>query len=187
MSDREIELWEENAKTGLIRNDMTVSTFLNNMFSTLYSKPLSSHYALYDIGIEATDYKQPGKLFLDEDKLRKALQNDPYSVENLFLDPDKGLAKQMGALMDGAARISLANPGSLVSMAGVENSITDRNNDLTRDINNINEKLKDLWDRYEREKARYWQQFNTMERILANYQAQSEWIYQNMVMSQIPQ
>jgi len=148
----------------------------------LYAKPLSSNYALYDIGIEASDYKQPGILFLDEDKLRAALLNDPMSVENLFMDPLNGLAKQMGGLMDGAARVSLANPGSLVALAGVENSVTDKSNILNTSINEINERLKDLWERYEKERARYWQKFNTMEQILARYQAQSEWIYQNMVL-----
>ncbi|MCL1804917.1 MAG: flagellar filament capping protein FliD [Clostridiales bacterium] len=182
MSDRDIELWEQNAKTGLIRNDMEVTNLLNNLFSTLYTKPLSSNYALYDIGIEASDYKQPGILFLDEDKLRAALLNDPMSVENLFMDPLNGLAKQMGGLMDGAARVSLANPGSLVALAGVENSVTDKSNILNTSINEINERLKDLWERYEKERARYWQKFNTMEQILARYQAQSEWIYQNMVL-----
>ena len=181
MTDREIEMWEENAKTGLIRNDLTVSAFLNGLYGTLYNRPISSSYALYDIGIEATDYKQPGKLFLDEDQLRRALQNDPASVEALFTDSVNGLSKQMGNLMDGVARISIANPGSLVSMAGVGNSYTDTTSDINRDINQINDKLKDLWDKYERERARYWKKFNDMETILANYQAQSEWLYQTIM------
>jgi flagellar capping protein FliD len=102
-------------------------------------------------------------------------------VEALFTDSVNGLSKQMGNLMDGVARISIANPGSLVSMAGVGNSYTDTTSDINRDINQINDKLKDLWDKYERERARYWKKFNDMETILANYQAQSEWLYQTIM------
>ncbi|MPN61792.1 hypothetical protein SDC9_209535 [bioreactor metagenome] len=103
---------------------------------------------------------------------------DPGSVEALFTNSVNGIAKQMSTLMDNAARVSVANPGSLVTMAGMKGSATDANNILNDNLTRINDKLKELQDKYEKERARYWKQFNDMERVLANYQSQSAYISQ---------
>lgn len=178
MSEKEIELWEEKAKSGLLRRDATLTSFLNDLYATLYSRPQASAFALYDIGIESTNYKEPGKLYFDETKLREALSADPSSVEALFTNSVNGIAKQMSTLMDNAARVSIANPGSLVAMAGMKGSATDANNILNDNLTRINDKLKDLQAKYEKEKARYWKQFNDMERVMANYISQSNYIAQ---------
>jgi hypothetical protein len=178
MSEKEIELWEEQAKGGLLRNDSTLSAFLNNIYSAIYSRPVSSPYAMYDIGIDSPDYKQPGRLTFDETKFREALAADPAGVEALFTDQANGIAKQMTTLMDGAARISIANPGNFVALAGIQGSYLDKNNSLSLEIERINDKLKDLQDKYQRERDRYWRQFNAMEQLMASYQAQSAYIAQ---------
>ena len=180
MSDREIEKWEEMAQGGLLRRDSTVDSFLNSMYSLLYSRPISSSYALYDLGIEALDWKQPGVLSLDVDKFIRALEADPASVEALFTDPVNGLSKQMGNLMDSVARVSMVpeNKGALVALAGISGSYTDTTSAITMDIARINDRLTDLWAKYEQERARYWKQFNAMEQLIANYQAQSAYIMQ---------
>ena len=178
MTDREIELWEEQAKGGLLRSDPIVTAFLNDLYSTLYSRPLSSPYALYDLGIESPDYKNPGILTLDESKLREALALNPGAVEALFTDPVNGIATRMNTIMDNAARVSIVNPGNLVSMAGVQGSVTDTNSFMYSEIERINERLQTLQARYEKERDRYWKQFNAMEAIINNYMAQSQYISQ---------
>lgn len=56
MKEKEIELWEEKAKSGLLRNDSIISRTMQNIRGSLYNKveelkdmPLNS---LYQIGIE---------------------------------------------------------------------------------------------------------------------------------------
>ena len=178
MSEKEIELWEEQAKGGLLRNDSIVSALLNNLYSTLYTRPSSSGLALYDLGIESPDYLKPGRLTLDETKLREMLASEPAAVEALFTDPINGIATRMNTLMDNAARISIGNPGSLVQMAGVQGSMTDRNSIMYDELTRINERLKTLQDKYEKERQRYWNQFNAMEQIMAQYMAQSSYMTQ---------
>ena len=39
MSDREIELWEEKAKTGLLRGDSALNAIWDDLRSTIYAKP----------------------------------------------------------------------------------------------------------------------------------------------------
>ena len=178
MTEKEIEMWEEQAKIGLLRRDDILDPFLNSLYALLYAKPLTSSYALYDIGIESPDYKNPGRLTLDENRLRMAFDSDPGSIEALFTDPDAGIAVRMRSLMDSVALVSVSNPGSLVALAGSPGLFTEKNNTLSTEIERINDRLKDLQDKYERERARYWNQFNTMERIMATYMAQSQYIEQ---------
>jgi flagellar capping protein FliD len=181
MSDREIELWEEQARGGLLRNDINVTPFLNNMHAILYSRPASSPFALFNIGIEAVDFRQPGRLTLDETRLREVLEQDIDGVAALFTDSTNGIARQMTNVMDGFARVSAANPGTLVTLAGVPNHSTDRVNSISNTITEINERLRDLQARYDRERARYWRQFTAMERIMAAHEAQMEQLYSFMM------
>ena len=176
MSDREIELWEEKAKTGLLRRDSNVDYFLSQMRLAMYERPNGCKFALYDIGVETGTYTSKGKLTLDKAKLRQALADDPAAVEQLFMDASEGLSKKLDNIMKDAANPSSGSPGTLVSLAGAEGYGTEKNNSLTQQMKEIEQKIKDLENKYEKEKNRYWKQFNTMEQILANFNNQSAMI-----------
>lgn len=178
MSEKEIEQWEEKAKEGLLRRDNDVEMFLSSMRTTLYTKPSSSNYALYDIGIETGRYSDKGKLQFDETTLRNALANDPDSVKALFTDVEDGLAKQLTNIMNATANMSSGSPGTLVALAGVKGLSSEKNNTLTSKIESIKDRIKDLTHKYEKERQRYWKQFNTMEQILSNFNTQSSYISQ---------
>lgn len=178
MSEKEIELWEEKSKEGLLRRDDNIDFFLSQMRIALYTKPSSSNFALYDIGIETGKYSEKGKLTFDETALRKALSSDPESVKNLFLDMESGLSEQLVTIMDDAAKLSSADPGTLVQEAGAAGLALDKNNNLTNQIKDIELKIKDLKAKYEKERERYWKQFSTMETTLSNLNSQSNWLYQ---------
>ena len=178
MSEKEIEQWEEKSKEGLLRRDDNIDFFLSQMRIALYTKPSSSNFALYDIGIETGKYSEKGKLTFDETALRKALSSDPESVKNLFLDMESGLSEQLVTIMDDAAKLSSADPGTLVQEAGAAGLALDKNNNLTNQIKDIELKIKDLKAKYEKERERYWKQFSTMETTLSNLNSQSNWLYQ---------
>lgn len=179
MSDREIELWEEKAQEGLLRNDSDISYFLSQMRIALYTKPSSSNFALYDIGIDTGSYSDRGKLTFDETTLRKALADDPESVKNLFTDATSGLARQMANIMDQTAKISTASPGTLVQTAGAKGTkIKSSDNDIYNRLKEIKDKIKDLQSKYETERERYWKMFTNMETNLSNLNTQSSWLYQ---------
>lgn len=177
MSEREIELWEEKAKEGLIRNDSDISIMLTSLRQALYQKPAGSKYALYDFGIETVsglaDKSIQGSLTINETKLRQMLTADPESLRQLFTDSTDGLAAKMKAAIDKAAKTSSGSPGSLVQLAGVAGLGTDKNNSITNQITSINDKLKQLNSQYEKERTRYWNQFTQMEQLIQQMQAQS--------------
>jgi flagellar hook-associated protein 2 len=118
MKEKEIELWEEKAKSGMIRNDSLISGFMAQLRLIAYStvEPVDSskwsngvtnsalkHLAA--LGIETGSYVdengklvygERGKLYIkDEAKLRQAISENPDDVMMLFtarpnpIDPDQ--------------------------------------------------------------------------------------------------
>ena len=179
MSENEIKLWEEKSKVGLVRNDSNINELLSSMRAVIYSKPEGSDFSLYQIGIETTaDYEDQGKLQIDEDALRKAIASDPDGVRTLFTDKEDGISKQLVDAMERTANESSANPGTMVQSAGVKGKATEKNNEMHRSMENIESQLENLYRKFELEKTRYWNQFNSMETMMANYNSQSSMISQ---------
>jgi len=179
MTEKEIELWEEKAKQGLVRNDTYISGFLSQMRTILYTKPDSSDTALYNIGIETKSWEYKGQLEFDETAFRNALATNPDDIKELFTNKTEGLSAQITKIVDDTAKLSVASPGTLVSLAGAKNyKSNSKNNTLYWELQSIEDKLKDLNKRYEKERARYWSQFNQMERTISNFSSQSSMISQ---------
>lgn len=182
MSEKEIELWEEKAKEGLLRRDSTISSFLSSMRSLLYQKPEGAKYALYDLGIEtSSNWEDKGKLVLSadgENTLKKVLESESDEVYKLFNDPQSGIMVKMNDVIKATANTSSGSPGTLVTLAGVKGRASDKNNVLSERLKKIEEKIKSLQTSYEKEKNRYWNQFNAMETMISNMSSQSAWLSQ---------
>ena len=179
MTDKQIELWEEKSKQGLLYRDPTIRNFLQEMRSALYTRSNTSSIALYNIGIETSSNKDDkGKLVIDEDALREALNNNMEEVEKLFTG-ENGLADKLTDIMDETAKVSASNPGELVRMAGAkESKATQTQSTLAAELKRIDDRISLLNTRYNKEKDRYWKQFNAMETIISNYSSQSAYLGQ---------
>lgn len=181
MSEKQIELWEEKAKTGLLRRDSSISSFLQSMRTAMYSRPSDSDTALYNIGIDASsEWRDKGKLNFDESKFRQALEQDSAAVENLFTSSSGGLADKFDTILKKTANTSSASPGTLVQQAGVKGYASEKNNVLYRQLKDIDSRLERLKDQYEQQKTRYWNQFNAMESYISNMNTQSAWLTQQL-------
>ena len=183
MSEKEIELWEEKAKKGLLRNDSTISTFLQQMRSAIYQRPAGSPFAIYDLGIETGEWETKGKLVMDADgeaTLRAAIESNPDGVVALFTG-EQGLASQLDKILTNTASTSFVSGnsrGSLVEIAGYAETASDKDNTLYNTIQQIDQKIKDLKAAYEQEKTRYWNKFNAMESMIQQMSSQSSWLAQ---------
>lgn len=91
MGEEEAKLWDEKAKSGLLRGDQTVNRVLQTMRTGLYEEVRdmdSSNFgaagtkvgSLFEFGITTGNFRDGGKLVIDEDKLRAALRDDPDKV-----------------------------------------------------------------------------------------------------------
>ena len=74
------------------------------------------------------------------------------------------------------ANTSSGSPGMLVQMAGAKGYSSEGNNTLSREVVSIEDRIEQLKSIYEKQKERYWKQFNTMEQVLANMSSQSSYI-----------
>lgn len=85
MTEEQIKKWNEKAKSGLLYNNSQVRSLVSDMREALYT-PVdavdSKYNSLSAIGITTSTTK--GHVTLDEDKLRKALTEDPDCVYQLF-------------------------------------------------------------------------------------------------------
>lgn len=183
MSEREIELWEEKSKEGLLHRDSTIQTFLQQMRTALYQKPAGASYALYELGIETGNWEQKGQLTFTTDgesRLRQLLENDPSGVASLFTNPGDGLGTTLNDILKQTAQVSSGSPGTLVQLAGVKGMASDKNNSLYDQMKAIDDKIAALKRTYEAEKTRYWNQFNTMEQLISNMNTQSAYLAQMM-------
>ena len=185
MSDREVELWEQQAKTGLLRRDSAIESFLQSMRTAIYAKPTGSDIAIYDLGIStSSEWQDFGKLVLTADgeaKLRQMVESDPDAVVNLFTG-EEGLAVRMDGILKSAANTSSASPGSLIRLAGWPGRASATDNDLYKRMQQIDDRIAALKRTYEKEKSRYWRQFNAMEQVVANMTSQSAWLTQQLGM-----
>lgn len=180
MSEKQIELWEEKAKEGLLRRDSILDGFLRDMRSVWYETN-SSGYAIYQLGIETGDWSTRGQLTLGQNgeaTLRQMLANDPTGVMNFFANSVDGAATRVNEIIKLVANTSSGSPGSLVELAGIKGKTSEKNNTLYNQIKRIDEKIERLKDQYEQEKDRYWKQFNAMEQQIQNMNSQSAWLAQ---------
>lgn len=178
MSDKEIELWEEKSKEGLLHNDSNVTRFLSDMRMALYSSVEGAGLSLYDIGIETSDnWRDNGKLILDEDTLRSQVATNADAIRTLFTDKEHGLAVQLQNVIKETANVSSGSPGSMVRYAGTKDVLV-TSNTLYEEMKHITETLSNLNTKYELEKTRYWKQFTAMEQAISNMNSQSSWLTQ---------
>src|SRR5690606_7993389 len=88
MTDNDIELWEEKSRSGLLRNDPILKSAIQELrrsfTNPVEGMPAGSINMLSQIGINTGTWSEGGKLFIDEDKLKKALTDKPDQVMALF-------------------------------------------------------------------------------------------------------
>lgn len=172
MSESEITAWEKKAHEGLLSGDSDINKFLSSMRSTIYSTT-SGGTSLSMFGIDtSSNWKDYGKLEIDEKKLTEFLSSDAEAVISTFTSVANGLNDACKA----AANTSSASPGSLVALAGVEGRVSEKNNTIKKQLDAIAEKIKNLQSVYDQRKERYWKQFNAMEQVIGNMSSTSSYL-----------
>lgn len=174
MTQDQITKWEEQAKSGIIRNDSIVQNALSSLRSTLYKSVdgVDGKYnALYTIGVTTTsDFTDGGKLEINEDKLRAALNSDPDSVMKLFTQSGTGVVAQMRTISQNTVKTIEATAGKASS---VDNTYT-----LGKQLVDINSKISDWKDRLKDIENRYWSQFTAMEQAIQKANSQASYFSQ---------
>ena len=192
MSKSEIDAWEKKAKTGLMHGDQDIQSALSQLRVALYQKPDGAALSLFDFGIEtSSDWKEKGKLVVDETKLKEMINSNSADLEKLFThsktkvvdgktvpDGTQGIATTFNNILNQMANKSSGSQGTLVRIAGVEGTASEDSNTISDQMVTMNDRIKALKIQFETEKTRYWREFNNMEQVLAGLSSQSAWLTQ---------
>ncbi len=183
MSEKDIELWEEKAKSGLLRSDPLLDRIVNNLRSAVNSPvaglPKSTN-SLSAIGITTGEWKEKGKLHINEEKLRNAIAKDPESVMRLFnVSGDdfssQGVATRVYDILKGGI-------SDITDKAGGGEFQKFDNSYLGKQIRDMEDRIYEWEDRLYRKEEHYWRQFTEMEKAISYMNQQSMWLASQMGM-----
>ncbi|GGP06942.1 flagellar filament capping protein FliD [Oceanobacillus neutriphilus] len=185
MTEREIELWEEKAKSGMLKGEVALSSGLTSMRSSWYStvKNDGAFSSLTELGIETTaDYMDGGKLVIkDEAKLREALADDPESVQKLFSNNAEGEGRGLINRLEDAVEGTISQ---INQRAGKATSVSLDGYALGKRMEDINSRIENFERRLEKVESRYWKQFSEMERAISMMNQQSDMLMSNFYPAQ---
>lgn len=172
MKEKEIELWEEKAMSGTLRNDPIISSMLSQMRTALMgSVGDDDGQTLKAIGITtSSNYLDNGKLVIDEKALREAINEDPDKVHKLFSAPDddvenQGFARRLRGIVQEAET-------KIIDRAGKASSTND-NFTLGKSLIDMDKQIIRFEDRLKMTENRLWKQFTAMEVAIQKANAQS--------------
>lgn len=189
MDEDEIKLWEEKAKSGLLRNDDLIRNGLSNMRSLVYqSNPAvedTRFNTLYNIGITTSkNYNDGGTLEIDEAKLRKAIEENPDAVEQMF----KNTSGKKDDVIDGKTvdtrgyleklRESMKTIEVNIEKRAGRSTATEAQYTLGKNLIDINKRIDTWEDKLKSIEARYWKQFTAMETAINKANQQSSMFMQ---------
>ncbi|MBY6037038.1 flagellar hook-associated protein 2 [Fictibacillus nanhaiensis] len=176
LSEKEAELWDEKAKSGMLRGDSILLSGLNAMRSDLYASVNTgdtNYDQLSEIGITTSpNYLDKGKLILDETKLRAALAGNPDAVMKLFTGDgtEKGVAKKLRETIDSTVdKIELKAGNALRTNAQFT---------LGRELTDVDKRISAFEDRLIQVEDRYWRQFQAMEAAIQRSNQQGAYLMQ---------
>lgn len=171
LSEKEIEKWEDLAKSGILRNDSYVSSLLNTMRSAFFTEVGDIGKNMASIGLGTSSYYDKGQITIDKDILRSALENNPEEVISMFTSTS--------ASEDNTEKY---NGSGLVTR--ISNSMLDYTNltvsgsiaSLGKQISEAEDRMERLEERFATKEESLWARFTAMETALATLNSQSSWL-----------
>ncbi|PTQ56198.1 MAG: Flagellar hook-associated protein FliD [Candidatus Carbobacillus altaicus] len=193
MTERQIEQWEERARSGLLARDMTVDRIVSDLRMALVTPVEMGDgrtISLSEIGITTGSYWEKGKLILDENKLKEALLSRPEDVSALFsqklgsdaapfdtnhpLHAQKGIGVRLYEVLSGAMDRLVQKAGRDGIIGLDQSSLGTQLKSLDGRIDTFERRLKDI-------EERYWRQFTAMEKAIQRANMQSAWLMQQFM------
>ncbi|TFE29033.1 flagellar filament capping protein FliD [Cohnella luojiensis] len=190
MKEDEIRLWEEKAKSGLLRNDSTLSKLISDArLASITSVTVGgTQVELASLGIVTGTWEQRGKLVIqDEAKLRAAIEADPDQVMKFFTQPTAETDPTLkvlptnpdNGLFNRLTNVVMTALDELATKAGTIKYSTDINaaflptSNIGEKLTSIDSRVADLNRRLSLIETRYFKQFTAMEVAMNKYNAQA--------------
>ena len=129
------------------------------------------------IGITTMSYAENGKLYIDETKLRNALQNNPEEVMNLFTKnagsyTANGIAQRLYDDVNSAISQLTAKVGAASTFSAYDSST------IGKQIAELNDQIAKMQEHLSLVEDQYYRQFTAMEEAIQQMNATSAWLSQ---------
>ncbi|MDM5292498.1 flagellar hook-associated protein 2 [Peribacillus simplex] len=173
MTEDEVKMWDEKAKSGTLKSDSTLKSLLTTMRTSLYTSVdgIPGKNNLSSLGITTTkNYLEGGKLTIDEDKLRAAISEDPNAIYDMFMangteKSDKGLARRLRDDIESSMKVITEKAGK----AGyVNNNFT-----IGKLVDGLDKRISTFEAKLMKLESRYYNQFTAMEKAIQKANSQS--------------
>ncbi len=173
MSEEEIERWEKKAKEGLLRNDSEMRSFMDKMQNSIFGDNMTF---LMECGLTSSeDYTKKGQLSLDEDKFKKALQNNSQKVYDAFAGGnDSVLEKMKDTMYDYVGTSSSV----FAKKAGLEKTSSVVNNFYSEQIKRQEDAIKLLQRKMDDRENKLYKQFGQLEASMNKLNSQMNYFAQ---------
>lgn len=196
MTDDEIKLWEDKAKSGMLKNDPILQRTVSDMRTALIQgvdigrtvdvevdgvmKKVNKPLTMTELGITTGTYDTKGKLVLDVDKLTQALNDNPDIVNQFFgQNYSKSTLNNTYTADDGILskmrKISTVSLASLAEKAGTSKVSSDLTSTflttslMGQRLTSIDREITDWNSRLTRIETNYYKQFTAMETAMNKY------------------
>lgn len=199
MEEDEIKNWESRAKKGLLRSDSLLQRIVGDLRRTFVDSIEDMGITANQIGIEmSSNYKDGGKITLNESKLKEALANKGADVVNFFTKQsdttyddvdnrgtrysENGLIYRIYDVLRDNIRTTIDSNGSrgaLVEKAGIEGLSSAVTSELSKRILDYDARIGLLMDKLYAKEDTYYQQFTRLETAMARFNQQSSFIAGN--------
>ena len=203
MTEDEIKRWEEKAKSGLLGGDSLLRAIVTELRNAVISNVEGAGLTLADIGIKSYSWVDEGKGEVDEEKLKKALAENPTGVFELFTrQSDVSYNSAVGnasarnerfresgliyrfydVIQDNIRTITIGGQrGALLEKAGMTGDRSLFNNTLYHQISDYDRKIDKLNDELIMKENQYYIQFAQLERLISEMNNQSMWLAQQFM------
>jgi flagellar hook-associated protein 2 len=188
MKEDEIKLWEEKARSGLLKGDSTLSQMVTNIrLSSITDVSVDGENVnLTSFGISTGDWTTRGKLVVqNEEKLRQMIESNPEQVAAFFTqyeletDQSKAATNPDNGLFNRLSNILMSGLESISEKAGTSKFSADLNSaflatsTIADQLKSIDKRMDSMNLRLSMIEARYYKQFTAMEVAMNRYSAQS--------------
>lgn len=189
MKEDEIKLWEEKAKSGMLRNDSILSKASSDMRTSMFADvtlPNGTEINLTQFGITTGPYSEKGKLHINESKLREAIEANPEGAYALFGQTDSSATVENNSkdgIFNRIKKINSAALQSLYDRAGTSKYSSDLTtaflpeSEIGLQLRNYEDRINDMNRRLTMVENRYYQQFTAMETAMNKYNSISSSLF----------
>ena len=178
MTEKQIEEYEKKAKEGILFADSDLKSLASDL------RFLFSDIGMEEIGITtSTEASDRGKLSIDENKLKAAIEGNLEAVKEAFTQPldengtSGGAMPKLKEVLDKYAATTGAVKGILIEKAGSQFSpVALLNNQIKTEMEDIDEVIDKLTDQLNDKIDFYTSKFSKLEVLISQMNSQSSYL-----------